>query len=84
MVLLIVNVMGKLIEIKCPFNTRNKTMQEGVHDECFFIVEKNGVLTSSRTHILHPNYIANRNNWHTFLLLYCLNIKGYICANSKI
>ena len=29
-----------LIEIKCPFNTRNKTIQEGVHDECFFIAEK--------------------------------------------
>ena len=31
-----------LIEIKCPFNIRNKTIQ-GVH-ECFFIVEKDWVL----------------------------------------
>ena len=32
-----------LTEIKCPFNIKKKTIQ-GVH-ECFFIVEKHGVLT---------------------------------------
>ena len=46
-----------LIEIKCPFNIRNKTIQEGVH-ECLFIVEKDGALTLSRTDRYYTQIIS--------------------------
>ena len=44
-----------LIEIKCPFNIRNKTIQEGIH-ECLFLVEKDGVLTLSSTPKLYHKW----------------------------
>ena len=48
---------GKTVtEIKCPFNIRNK-IQEGVH-ECLFIVEKDGVLTLSRTHRYYSQILS--------------------------
>ena len=46
-----------LIQIKCPFNIRNKTIQEGVH-ECLFLPEKDGVLTLSRTHRYYTQIIS--------------------------
>ena len=46
-----------LLEIKCPFSIRNKTIQKGVH-ECLFLVQKDGVLTLSRTHTYHTQIIS--------------------------
>ena len=46
-----------LIEIKCPFNLRNKAIQEGVH-ECLFIAEKDGLLTLSRTHRYYTQTVS--------------------------
>ena len=36
------------------------------------------------TQILHPNYITNGSNWHTFLALHCLDIKGISVQLVKI
>ena len=46
-----------LIEIKCLFNIRNKVIQEGIH-EWLLIVEKDGVLTLSRTHRYYTQIIS--------------------------
>ena len=46
-----------LIQIKYPFNIRNKTIQESVH-ECFFLPEKDGALTLLRTHRYYTQIIS--------------------------
>ena len=45
---------GTFIEIKYPFNIRNKTIREGVQ-EWLFTAEKDGVLTLSRIHRYYAN-----------------------------
>ena len=69
-----------LTETKCQFGIRKKRTQESVY-KSLAIVEKDRVLTLLKT---DNNYVTNGSNWQPFLLFHCLDIKEYICTNSKI
>ena len=51
---------GKLpIEIKCPFNIRNKTVREGVKDCCFLTLKPDGEITINKSHKYYTQIVSH-------------------------
>ena len=51
---------GKLpIEIKCPFNIRNKTVREGVKDCCFLTLKPDGEITINKSHKHYTQIVSH-------------------------
>ena len=73
----------KLVEVKCPFKARDKTVKQACNnDKCFCCSIVNNTLLEVRPWLLLSNTVSDGHNRDTYMWLSCLDTKGYTCANN--